>query len=149
MAAFTFLGSIPECREQVQSLQSAPSTEEMQRRLAPDPQSQFLSRLRTWLATGRTSINYEELAKWDRMSLCNPFWKDMDFCKHSMRFMDEGANTVRTKDMGQDREHGATGITKSSAVAFWCAIENYSVLFVAAKHPSRNTYRYGTEGLGW
>ena len=93
-AAFAFLGSIPQCKQSVQSLQSAPSTMDLQRSMAPDRHSAFLIRLQSWLAMGRTTLNYTDLAQWDRMALSVPFWKDADFCKQEMHFADENTNMV-------------------------------------------------------
>ena len=94
-AAFIFLGSIPQCAESVRPLQSAPSMEAIQQRMAPDHRAQFLTRLAAWLAGGRTTVACADLASWDRMALTVPFWKDADFCQHDMQFVDQNANMVR------------------------------------------------------
>ena len=93
-AAFEFLGSIPQCRQSVQSLQSVPSTSAVQRALAPDRHSAFLLRFQAWLAAGRSSINYSALANWDRLALTVPFWKDAEFCQAEMHFVDDNTNMV-------------------------------------------------------
>ena len=93
-AAFEFLGSLPQCRQSVLSLRSAPSTTEIQRSMAPDRRAVFLIRLQAWLASGRTTVAYNELSEWDRMALSVPFWKDSDFCQLEMRFVDDNTNMV-------------------------------------------------------
>ena len=50
-AAFVFLGSIPQCKQSVLSLQSVPSTTDLQRSMAPDRHTAFLTKLAAWLAT--------------------------------------------------------------------------------------------------
>ena len=90
-AAFVFLGSIPQCKQSVLSLQSVPSTSDLQRSMAPDRHSAFLTKLAAWLATGRSTVRYTDLSQWDRMALSVPFWKDPDFCQQEMAFMDSGS----------------------------------------------------------
>ena len=95
-AAFEFLGSLPECRVSVQSLRSTPTATEIQRVMAPDRHAAFLMKLQAWLASGRTTVAYNDLSAWDRVSESTAFWKDPDFCQQEMYFADdsESANTV-------------------------------------------------------
>ena len=100
-AAFVFLGSIPQCKQSVLSLQSVPSTTDLQRSMAPDRHAAFLTKLAAWLAAGRSTVKYTDLAQWDRMALSVPFWKDPDFCQQEMAFMDSGSSTgSNTAPMG-------------------------------------------------
>ena len=99
-ASFVFLGSIPECKVAVQSLQSAqsaPSMMELQRRMAPDRHTQFLLQLQGWLAAGRTTVRHTDLSQWDRMGLSVPFWKDPDFCQQEMHFQTDNTNMVQQR----------------------------------------------------
>ena len=93
-AAFEFLGSLPQCRQSVQSLRSAPTTMEIQRSMAPDRHAAFLIRLQGWLASGRTTVAFNELSRWDRIGLSVPFWQDPEFCQQEMRFVDNNTNLV-------------------------------------------------------
>ena len=93
-SAFEFLGSIPECRQSVQSLRATPTMTEIQRFMAPDKHAVFLMRFQAWLASGRTTVAYNDLAAWDRIALSTPFWKDPDFCQHEMYFGENGVNMV-------------------------------------------------------
>ena len=93
-AAFEFLGSLPECRVSVQSLRSTPTATEIQRVMAPDRHAAFLQRLHGWLATGRTTVAYNDLASWNRMALSTPFWNDPDFCQQEFYFGEDNVNMV-------------------------------------------------------
>ena len=93
-AAFVFLGSIPQCKQSVLSLQSVPSTTDLQRSMAPDRHAVFLTKLAAWLASGRSTVRYTDLSQWDRMALSVPFWKDPDFCQQEMDFVDTNVNMV-------------------------------------------------------
>ena len=93
-AVHTFLSHIPECKESMQALVPVPSMQSLQRRVAPDRHEMFLTSLRIWLAAGRASVNYADLAGWARMASCTPFWQDTEFCKQEFHFIDKGAPEV-------------------------------------------------------